>query len=463
MRQDSISSRHLYEPGSRLTGAFHLAEDQTAMRILAECGLRTDPLETLLHRRRVFRGPIFKRIYAADAEHGRPYVSAKDLVKADIPTTRFLSNAHGALLDELTLREGMILVTCSGMNLGKAIWTRPDMDGLCATHGLLRIEVDPEQCPPGFVFAYLAGRFGNASIRRQIYGGNIKHIEPHHVSGLPVPRVDPSAESHIHELVLAAAEQRAGAIRTFRAVLDDFGRTTGVAGLPSTTPMPYSTDAVPASALEGRLDGFFHSAYHRDAVEAVRESGPTCRVKDLSASVVEPTRFKRTEVDDPAHSVRFFGTAALMRNTPEPSYFIPRSQGGLHQYLVNDKMLLVPRSGQLSGVIGRAILPFGSVVGGAVTEDAIRINCRDEETAGFLFVALSASAGGRQMKARAFGSSIPRLDVHQISAVLLADPGHAKRREIGRQGLRVRAQRNKALELERSAIQLVESAIVEAT
>src|SRR5437762_11643980 len=144
MRAGSIEAKDLPAHGRRLTGGFHLTEDQQIMRHLdhqVKLGAYSR-LNEVVTGRGIFRGPIFKRIFAPDPAFGRPYVSAADLVQADFKPTRFLSVKHGALLDELDLQSGMILVTCSGMNLGKAIWVRDDMQGMCASHDWMRTEPD---------------------------------------------------------------------------------------------------------------------------------------------------------------------------------------------------------------------------------------------------------------------------------------------------------------------------------
>jgi type I restriction enzyme S subunit len=99
----------------------------------------------------------------------------------------------------------MILVTCSGMNLGSVIWTRSDMSGLIATHDLIRVCPDGEVIRPGYLYAFLSSRYGHAWIRKQIYGGNIKHIEPAHIETMPVPRFSEAVETRVDDLVQAAA------------------------------------------------------------------------------------------------------------------------------------------------------------------------------------------------------------------------------------------------------------------
>jgi type I restriction enzyme S subunit len=104
-------------------------------------------------------------------------------------------------------------------------------------------------------------------------------------------------------------------------------------------------------------------------------------------------------------------------------------------------------------------LPYGDIIGGAVSEDAIRINCHTPVEAGLLFVFLTSDYGLRQLKARAFGSSIPHLDVRQIGECLLPELDQDVAARIGRAGLRVSELRSDALRLEREARLIIESEI----
>ncbi len=189
MRTGAVRISDIGAEGRRLTGGFHLSEDQEAVRRIAHFRGPAQPLYELALPGGIFSGPIFKRIYALDPERGVPYVSAKDLVQADIRPASYLSHRLDPLIQDLTLEDGMILVTCSGMNLGRVIWTRRDMAGLCASHDLIRIRANNEKAPPGYVYSFLASRYGHAAIRKQIYGGNIKHVEPRHIAHVEIPRL----------------------------------------------------------------------------------------------------------------------------------------------------------------------------------------------------------------------------------------------------------------------------------
>lgn len=462
MRTGGVPVSEVLAEGARLTGGFHLSEDQIAVSRLRGFRGPTSRVSELVRGRGVFRGPIFKRIYVEDPAMGEPYVSARDLVMADVRPTDFLSRRLGDLLEELRLHEGMILVTCSGMNLGSAIWTRADLDGLIASHDLIRICPDPHRVPPGYLHAFLASRYGRAQIRKQIYGGNIKHVEPHHIERISVPRLSASEEMDVHNHVLAAARLREEARRTLAEAGDRF-RMAG--HLPELrvpqSPTPFSVAATRASKLRGRFDAFFHSDYHTSVISTLAAGPlPTRTVSSLSISIVEPGRFKRHSVPHSDNAVPFFGTSALGSLEPKALYSVP-NRPGVEQYIVDKSTLLLPRSGQLSGIIGRAVLPYGSIVGGAVSEDAIRIRCADAASAGFLYVALTSQYGERQLKARAYGSSIPHLDVHQIGQVLVPAPGASEVRRIGEAGARVATLRDQAVLEDRAARSIIESAIQE--
>ena len=138
-----------------------------------------------------------------------------------------------------------------------------------------------------------------------------------------------------------------------------------------------------------------------------------------------------------------------------------RIAGGkwVDSYRVDEQTLLIPRSGQIYGIIGRCYQPIGEVLHSAVTEDAIRINCIDQETAGYLYLALSSPFGLRQLKARCFGGSIPTLDVANVASVLIPALSPKERKHLGSEAYRVATMRTEALEKESKARELLVRAI----
>ncbi|MCB0062186.1 MAG: hypothetical protein KDE19_08730 [Caldilineaceae bacterium] len=467
MKIKTIPSSWISREGRRLDcGPYMSGALETKIR-LEELSARKDSLQSLTkgHNGGIYNGPKFSRTWVDSPEYGVPFVGSSDMLRADLSDLPLLrkKDAESNKLSYLRLAPGMTLISCSG-TIGRMVYARPDMDGIWSSQHIMKVVPDPAKIPSGYLYAYLSSKFGVPQVVSGTYGSIIQSIEPHHIADLPVPRLGDAVEQRAHALVEEAARLRTRATHLLAGAIQKVQMHADLTPLTEiTSPMPFSITLVSSTLVKERFDAFFHSSYHKQVVEQLQRAGvPLKKVRDIADSIVEPTRFKRIPVDDPAHGVPFFGTSALMWNEPLPSYYLPRRQKGIDEYIVTERAVLVPRSGQLSGIIGTAVLPYGQLVNGAVTEDAIRINCNDERDSGFIYLFLTSSFGIRQLKSRAYGTSIPHLDVKQIGEVLLPDLGEDVQRQIGQMGLDVADMRDKAIHHENEAIRLVEQAIEEA-
>ena len=332
MKAGVVLSLDLSLDGRRLTASYHLSEDEVALRALRPLERASVRLLGVTTGRQVFRGPIFKRRYVEDPNFGVPYVSANDLDRVFVEPSRFLSKRFGGLLDELTLREGMILVTCSGMSLGKALWTRRDMDGLVASHDLIRIEVDRARIPPGYLYVFLSSRFGRVAIRRQTYGGSVKHIEPQHLHKLPVPRLEPVVEAQIHDLAMSSSARVARHVELMREATADLLASVGVEEPAS---YAWSTNEAQLGWAERAVGSLSLRAMNFDPRAAALRSalekaggtmplGSLCVPRWFKGKIV----FARIE-SDPAHGVLLLGQRKAFRPRPEGRWISRKSIEGL--------------------------------------------------------------------------------------------------------------------------------------
>jgi len=464
----SIPSSWLARTGRRLDCGPYTSGALEARIRLEEIAALKQPLRKLTfgYEGGIYNGPHFSRTWVEDANHGVPFLGSSAMLMADLSNLPYLSKkeALSPKLLNLRIRPGMTLISCSG-TIGRMVYARPDMDGMWTSQHIMKVVPDPEKIPPGYLYAYLSSRFGASLVASGTYGSIVQSIEPQHIADIPVPRLGDALERQVHELVEEAGRLRSEAGRILSQAVKQLEETSGLSPMvPSHSPMPYSSGFVSSSQIRERFDAFFHSSYRLDAVAALRSGRRSLTtVASLADSIVEPGRFKRIPIPESAHGVAFLGTSALMWSEPKPMYYLPKSHRGMPGYLVEQKTLLIPRSGQLSGIIGHVVMPYGDVIGGAVSEDAIRVNCRDMDIAGYLFVALSSEYGIRQLKARAYGSSIPHLDIHQIGRVLVPDLKGREFSAIGGMGSSATELRSRAVVAERQARALVEKAIGEAS
>lgn len=399
-----------------------------------------------------------KRTWVSTPDCGVPFLSSTDILLVDLSHLSLISNSAVRENPKLTIRNGWTLITRAG-TIGRMAFARNDMDGLACSEDVLRVIPDPKAIQPGYLYAYLSGRFGVPLVLGGTYGAIIQHIEPEHISNIPVPLAPDRIQKAAHDLVIEAAELRTKASAELGAVIREIEQTAGLPVLDRRYDGGSPDIAVvKATALNGRMDGLFHSNYHRSALDPLLKLPGSRRttVYELAARVFWPPMFKRIHVDDEEHGVRFFGTSALMRAEPEMSYLLAKTTPGLANLIVRGTTVLVPASGQLNGIIGHAVLPYGDVLEGAVTHDAIRIFAPDEPTAGYLFACLSSEYGRRQLKARAFGSSIPHLDEPRIGATILPRLDDQSMLRLGVRAAGVAAARHDAVKKEREARVLVE-------
>lgn len=464
MKVKSIPSSWISRDGLRLDCNPYMSGALEAGIRLEELPCQKDTLVSLCSNGMdgIYHAGRESRSWVEDPDLGVPFLSSSSILAADLSGLPLISKKQVKRNPRFLLREGWTLITRSG-TIGRMVYSRPDMDGLACSEHVMRVVPDETKVPPGYLYAFLSSKFGVPLVTSGTYGSIIQSIEPEHIAGLPVPRLG-DIEEKANLLVEEAASLRTRASHILLSAVHELESLSNLDKLtPPSSPTPFSCVSVRSTNVQERFDAFFHSPYGNQVVEQLKAGrNDTTTIAELALTIVEPNRFRRIRVDDPDYGVRFFGTSALMWSEPIEMYFLPKSQQGMHQYIVTEQTVLIPRSGQLSGIIGSAVLPYGSILGSAVSEDAIRINCSSATSAGYVFVALTSQYGLRQLKARAYGSSIPHLDVHQIGRVVVPDPGEAERCRIGEQGSKVSQLRNTAVEKEREARTIIERAIEDA-
>jgi type I restriction enzyme, S subunit len=409
----------------------------------------------------IFNGPRFSRHYVNDPKHGVPFLGSTDILAADLSGLSMISKKQVKAHPELLIDEGWTLITCSG-TIGRMVFSRADMKGMTGSQHFMRIIADRTKIPPGYLYAYLSSRFGVSLITSGTYGSIIQHLEPNHIADLPVPRLGDAIERKVHELIMEAAELRTKSGQILVNTVLELEQLSNLQ--PLTRTFESHTPDVSVTSSEGlslRMDALFHSNYHKSALLPLLELPEAKRttIGEIAFNVFEPTRLKRIQLEDSTYGLPFFGTTALMWSDPIPSYYIPKKGGFSDQYVVNDRTVLIPRSGQLSGIIGQAVLPYGSLIEGAISEHAIRVIASSPIIAGYIFLALSSEYGKRQLKSRAYGKSIPTLDIKMIQQVIIPKVSSEEIERLGIIACNISKSRSLAIEKEREARNIIEQFI----
>lgn len=174
------------EKAMRLDAGHYDPEIRHNIQVLKRSPCQLKPLSQLAQ---VTLPGKFARVWARDAEHGLPYLNATDLLSfaalGEPAQVRFLSKASNVDMQKLIVREGMILISCSG-TIGRVFEVPRALDGWAATHDIIRV-VPHDMRLKGYMHAYLRSPFAQRQIAGHTHGGQIDHVTDKQVGSCLVP------------------------------------------------------------------------------------------------------------------------------------------------------------------------------------------------------------------------------------------------------------------------------------
>jgi len=204
--------------GVRLDATHYDPAVVLARRKLTESGYK---LETLGKLASIVLPGQFTRIWADDNRHGVKYLNATDLLSLmalGVPAggQRFLSRATDTNIDALIIKEGWLLMSCSG-TIGRVFYVPSRLDGWAATHDIIRI-IPHNKGITGFLYSWLTTTNAQAQILSHTHGGQIDHITDDQVAGVIVPMLPDDRVQHLHNETMKALRARERALETLSDV-----------------------------------------------------------------------------------------------------------------------------------------------------------------------------------------------------------------------------------------------------
>lgn len=455
MRVKNIPSCWLKGYTHRLSASPFLSEAIASKELLKK--IKTDEMESLLAdgKSGIVISPYFKRIYVESLEDGRLMLGNTDILMQDYSSAKILSNkVIDQYKGQLSLKYGSILVTCFG-TVGLLAYCRKDMENCVASTNFLRIQCDSELILSGYLYAFLSSRHGMALVSQGTTGSVIPNLSPKDLYQMPIPRFSSSLEQEIHESIEIAAEKRskASALKIKICELVQSVVDLDISGISNLTSIASSKD------LGRRLDAFYFSNKVTNAKRKMSVENST-DIGTFVEDVFEPNRGKRYKVESEEFGIPFLSSSAVFSLDPTGEYLISTVHTPhINSLIVSDKDLLVPRSGQLGGIIGKAVLPLPTYYGNAASEHLVRIRCYSREDAFYLWAVLISKSGYYSTIGTAFGSSIPSLDCELIKNLQVPVVDDITKNKIVDNVRDYVTNLTVAIELEREAIRTLEMAI----
>src|SRR5438093_5534117 len=366
-------------------------------------GIVVEPFGKIVNDQ-IFYPGRFKRIYG---KQGTPFLSSKDIFDF-LPVGKKLRNPT----DELFVNPNWLLVTRSG-SVGRVMLANELVSKAAISEHVIRIRTT-ESIPVGYLQAFLTSTIGQPLIMKNIFGGVVDEIEPHHLAGIPIPRSE-SLEKMVNDKMIEAHQLRNNAQNL---LLKAQGRLLSELGLPALNDddgeflgneaqSGAKAFETKASLLNSRLDAPYHTPLAHAVVQSLRsaKSGEIAKLSSVASCFGTP-RFKRFYVKDPSDGVPLLQGTHIPQIIPQDVKYLWREMKGIDVYRVRPNWILVT----CSGTIGRTSLVRGHWDNWTATNHLLRIVPQEKEIhPGYLTSFLLSIYGRVQFQRLIYGGVVDEI------------------------------------------------------
>ena len=447
MKYNVVNTKNVHST-QRFDPSFHLS-DAITLREKVE-NVPFEKVSIADATENVFLGNIFSRIFVKDAEHGIPYLAASDTVLANLDTGRYLSKKQASILSYLMLKKDWIVVTCSG-TIGNVTYTNSSFENHIATHDLIRIVPNDEKILRGYLYAFLASKYGYNQLTQSQFGGVVKHINAEHVRNIKVPCFVEFFQEEVNDLVQEAARLREKAADALEYAISFFN---------TLFPIPFKDNCLGKvsskeimTSINKRFEASFHISEGKDIDKYIKEHYEWKSLGEVCLNISRPDIFKRYYVKN---GITFLGGADIFLATPDSEKRLSKTKTeNISQLAIKEGTILLPRS----GTIGNVAWAHAGHAQKLASEDVIRLLPNDILRAGYVYAFLASKYGKLLIQRYIFGSVIQHVEPPHLKLIPVPIIDQKTMDDIHDKIMIYSSAMGKAIEFERKAILMVEQEI----
>lgn len=447
MKYNVVNTKYVHST-QRFDPSFHLSDAITLREKVKNVPFEKVSIADATEN--VFLGNIFSRIFVKDAEHGIPYLAASDTVLANLDTGRYLSKKQASILSYLMLEKDWIVVTCSG-TIGNVTYTNSSFENHIATHDLIRIVPNDEKILRGYLYAFLASKYGYNQLTQSQFGGVVKHINTEHVRNIKVPCFAEFFQEEVNDLVQEAARLRENASDALEYAIGYFD-TLFLIPFKENCLGKVSSKEILAS-INKRFEASFHISEGKDIDKYIKEHYEWKSLGEVCSNISRPDIFKRYYVKK---GVTFLGGADIFLATPDSEKRLsPKKTANIGALMIKEGTILLPRS----GTIGNVAWAHAGHAQKLASEHVIRITPNDILRAGYVYAFLASKYGKKLIQRYIFGSVIQHVEPPHLKLIPVPIIDKKVMDDIHDKVMVYSSAMGKAIEYERKAITMVEQEI----
>jgi len=209
-----VSSVLSAELNWRLDATYHSPAAVEADEALRRCSISVRQLADVT--KRLFKPPMFKRLWVEDAREGVQFVSGNDAYKFAADDVRYVSS-RTPNFKEFIVREGWLVFQAAGRIYGlfaRPLFVHGWLNGLFVADDMYRV-VPNEPEDGAYLFAFFRTDVGQVLIKRQSAGNSIPRVWDPQMTQLLVPWPEKPDRQRYGAQIISAHE------KLFRALKND--------------------------------------------------------------------------------------------------------------------------------------------------------------------------------------------------------------------------------------------------
>lgn len=351
-----IKASWLDQAGRRLDASFYSGPGQRDARAFIACKIKKKALRDLTvgGEDGIFIPPRFKRNYVENPDFGYPYLAGASITQSDpLSNCKYLSQKYTNDLGTLLFRPDTIVITCSG-NIGNAAYVSEYFNGALGSPDLLRIVPDKKKIAPGYLYAFLTSRIGQALIKQSTYGSVVQHIEAHHIYNLLIPTLKKSNSHQIGKLVKKSSQLRSQSNKEINLLKQKIEDILAKHCKDQLVNQPIKAKHLKANLLnlfEKRLDASFYASGGRLLYDNIVK-GKHNTLGSI-ADIFHPIIFGKKQLKGTEKAgIPLYSSSSMMKIAPETKFMLSHKKSQLFEKLrVKSGYILISRTGTVGNVI----------------------------------------------------------------------------------------------------------------
>lgn len=412
MKSTSLNIQSIYAD-KRLDGSYHLSEGVSVRNAVKKSPYTLRNVEDGANS--IFYGCRAKRVYVKSEKHGIPFLSSSDILLADVNNVKLASRKYMSGVEEMKLEKDWILISRSG-TIGNCAYTNEQHAQKLASEHVIRINPN-DILRRGYLYAYLASKYGHSLLTQGMFGGVIQHIEPDFVGSLPIPDMPAAFQEEVDKKIKNAASLRSQAAEMLREAENILKEEAGLRNLTPNDydyfgPHPHDRQVSCFSkSIKAIGTTSFNAFNHSERISKTKQllDKPTVPLKSvlLDNDVFSTGSFPRVEVSS-NNGVMLINQSDIFDNIVNGKHISKR--GVNLSRLVEYGEVLIAGVGTLgeNESFCRVIFANEDLTGQLVSGEFIRLKTAKQVPSGYLFTWLNTDYGFRFIRSLQAGTKLCR-------------------------------------------------------